>query len=137
MRSIITVGRQFGTGGHEIGEKLADKLGIKCLTASTSTMSTHWGPDVIFSWGSDGKLKQVCDKKTGKLLNGTYLIDGLQGSSDGKDTVKKYSSMSFFMSFKNGYPVTGDVTVTVGNKKIIYRMDPDNGYTLENVVTKY
>ena len=30
MRSIITVGRQFGTGGHEIGQKLADKLGIKC-----------------------------------------------------------------------------------------------------------
>ena len=30
LRSIITVGRQFGTGGHEIGEKLADRLGIKC-----------------------------------------------------------------------------------------------------------
>ncbi len=30
MRSIITIGRQFGTGGHEIGEKLAEKLGIKC-----------------------------------------------------------------------------------------------------------
>ncbi|MBO4903798.1 MAG: cytidylate kinase-like family protein [Lachnospiraceae bacterium] len=30
MKSIITIGRQFGTGGHEIGQKLADKLGIKC-----------------------------------------------------------------------------------------------------------
>ncbi len=30
MRSIITIGRQFGTGGHEIGKKLAEKLGIKC-----------------------------------------------------------------------------------------------------------
>lgn len=30
MRTIITVGRQFGTGGHEIGQKLAEKLGIKC-----------------------------------------------------------------------------------------------------------
>ncbi|MBR4574713.1 MAG: cytidylate kinase-like family protein [Lachnospiraceae bacterium] len=30
MKSIITVGRQFGTGGHEIGQKLAEKLGIKC-----------------------------------------------------------------------------------------------------------
>ena len=29
MRSIITIGRQFGTGGHEIGQKLAEKLGIK------------------------------------------------------------------------------------------------------------
>ena len=26
---IITIGRQFGSGGHDIGEKLAKKLGIK------------------------------------------------------------------------------------------------------------
>ena len=26
---IIAIGRQFGSGGHEIGEKLANKLGIK------------------------------------------------------------------------------------------------------------
>lgn len=30
MRSIITIGRQFGTGGHEIGQKLAAKFGIEC-----------------------------------------------------------------------------------------------------------
>ena len=28
-KTIITVGRQFGSGGHEIGAKLAEKLGIK------------------------------------------------------------------------------------------------------------
>ncbi len=27
-RTIITIGRQFGSGGHEIGKKLADKLSI-------------------------------------------------------------------------------------------------------------
>ena len=26
---IVTIGRQFGSGGHEIGEKLAKKLGVK------------------------------------------------------------------------------------------------------------
>ena len=26
---IITIGRQFGSGGHEIGEKIAKKLGVK------------------------------------------------------------------------------------------------------------
>ena len=26
--TIITIGRQYGSGGHEIGEKLAEKLGI-------------------------------------------------------------------------------------------------------------
>ncbi len=30
MNTIITIGREFGSGGREIGEKLGDKLGIKC-----------------------------------------------------------------------------------------------------------
>ena len=27
--TIITIGRQFGSGGHDIGSKLAEELGIK------------------------------------------------------------------------------------------------------------
>ncbi|WP_130838727.1 cytidylate kinase-like family protein [Lachnoclostridium sp. Marseille-P6806] len=30
MNTIITIGRQFGSGGHEIGEKLAEYYGVKC-----------------------------------------------------------------------------------------------------------
>ena len=30
MTTIITIGRQFGSGGREIGEKLAEHFGIKC-----------------------------------------------------------------------------------------------------------
>ena len=30
MKTIITIGRQAGSGGKEIGEKLAEQLGIKC-----------------------------------------------------------------------------------------------------------
>ncbi|MCD7725946.1 MAG: cytidylate kinase-like family protein [Clostridiales bacterium] len=30
MNTIITIGRQFGSGGREIGQKLADYFGIKC-----------------------------------------------------------------------------------------------------------
>ena len=29
--TIITIGRQFGSGGREIGYMVADKLGINCL----------------------------------------------------------------------------------------------------------
>lgn len=29
-KSIITIGRQYGSGGREIGMKLAERLGIKC-----------------------------------------------------------------------------------------------------------
>ena len=28
-RTVITIGREFGSGRHEIGMKLAEKLGIK------------------------------------------------------------------------------------------------------------
>ena len=28
--TIVTIGREFGSGGKEIGEKLATKLGVKC-----------------------------------------------------------------------------------------------------------
>ncbi|MDD3415755.1 MAG: cytidylate kinase-like family protein [Lachnospiraceae bacterium] len=30
MKTVITIGRQFGSAGREIGEKLAEQLGIKC-----------------------------------------------------------------------------------------------------------
>ncbi|MGN0318798.1 MAG: AAA family ATPase [Lachnospira sp.] len=29
-RTVITIGREFGSGGHEVGVKLAERLGIKC-----------------------------------------------------------------------------------------------------------
>ena len=29
-RYVITIGRQYGSAGREIGFKLAEKLGIKC-----------------------------------------------------------------------------------------------------------
>ncbi len=28
MKTIITIGREFGSGGHEIGFRLAEELGI-------------------------------------------------------------------------------------------------------------
>jgi cytidylate kinase len=28
--TVITIGREFGSGGHDIGMKLAEKLGVKC-----------------------------------------------------------------------------------------------------------
>ena len=30
MNTIVTIGRQFGSGGREIGEKVAEHFGIKC-----------------------------------------------------------------------------------------------------------
>ena len=48
MNTIITIGRQFGSGGHEIGRLLAQTLGIPCydkeliiLAAQKSGMSAE------------------------------------------------------------------------------------------------
>ena len=30
MKRLITIGRQFGSGGSEIGKALSEELGIKC-----------------------------------------------------------------------------------------------------------
>ena len=30
MNTVITIGRQFGSAGREIGEKVAEYFGIKC-----------------------------------------------------------------------------------------------------------
>ena len=32
---VITIGREFGSGGHEVGKRLAKKLGRRALTKNT------------------------------------------------------------------------------------------------------
>lgn len=39
-RTVITIGREFGSGGHEIGSKLAEKLGIKCYDKELLEMAS-------------------------------------------------------------------------------------------------
>ena len=39
-RTVITIGREFGSGGHEIGMKLAERLGIKCYVVQLEA----WDP---------------------------------------------------------------------------------------------
>ena len=36
---VITISREFGSGGREIGEKLADSLGIRCYDKSIITLA--------------------------------------------------------------------------------------------------
>ena len=39
MDTVITIGRQFGSAGHEIGEKLAEYFGIKCYDKELLTIA--------------------------------------------------------------------------------------------------
>lgn len=41
MNKIITIGRQFGSGGHEAGKRLADKLGIPLYDKEILTMTAE------------------------------------------------------------------------------------------------
>lgn len=38
-KTVITIGREFGSGGHEIGMKLARRLGIKCYDKELLTLA--------------------------------------------------------------------------------------------------
>lgn len=40
-RTIITIGRQYGSGGKEIGQKAADKLGIQCYDSRLIQMAAE------------------------------------------------------------------------------------------------
>ena len=43
MNKIITIGRQFGSGGHEAGEKLAEKLGFAFYDKNLITLAAEKG----------------------------------------------------------------------------------------------
>ncbi len=38
-KTVISIGREFGSGGHEIGVKLADRLGVKCYDKELLSMA--------------------------------------------------------------------------------------------------
>lgn len=60
---IITIGREFGSGGLEIGQKLADKLGIKCYDKELINMVAE----------EKGFKKEVLEKMDEK--KGSFLIE--------------------------------------------------------------
>ena len=77
-RTVITIGREFGSGGHEIGMKLAEKLGIKCY---------------------DKELLQVAAKESG-------LCEELFTSQDEKPTNSFLYSLvmdTYSLGYSNSY----------------------------------
>ena len=50
MNTVITIGRQFGSGGREIGEKVAEHYGIKCYDKellSKAAQESGFAPEMI------------------------------------------------------------------------------------------
>ena len=64
---IVTIGRQTGSGGKEIGKKLAEKLGVKCYDKEILAMTAKEG-------GFDEKVVESLDEKpTGSFLYSLYM----------------------------------------------------------------
>ena len=50
MNTIITIGRQFGSGGREIGEKLAKHYGIKYYDKELLTRTAKESGFCVLVW---------------------------------------------------------------------------------------
>lgn len=59
---ILTIGRQFGSGGHEIGERLAKNFGISFYDTSLIDLAADYGNI------DSSRLKQADEKRPGSLL---------------------------------------------------------------------
>ena len=59
---IITIGRQFGSGGHDIGKKLAEKLGIK-----------FYDKELLLEAAKEAGLNPALFKKADEKLPSFYL----------------------------------------------------------------
>ena len=62
MNTIITIARQYGSGGREVGIRLAEKLGIKCYDRDLITMAAEK------SGLSEEALGHVDEKAASSLL---------------------------------------------------------------------
>ncbi|MDD6734978.1 MAG: cytidylate kinase-like family protein [Clostridiales bacterium] len=76
MKKLITVGRQYGSGGGEVGKKLAEALNIPFYDSELVEMAakeSDMHPDVV---------KQADEKATDSLLYSLITGGGLRGVSD-------------------------------------------------------
>ncbi|MBQ7793960.1 MAG: cytidylate kinase-like family protein [Clostridia bacterium] len=72
-KTVITIGRHYGSGGKEIGKKLADKLGVTFYDEELVTMAAEK------SNIDKGVLSNVDEKATGSLLYSLVMSGGLRG----------------------------------------------------------
>lgn len=85
MLPIITIARQYGSGGHEVGERLAEKLNVPLLDKQLIAMAAKKS-------GLSEEVFEKADEKAGNSL--LYSIRGL--------TWKKALVLAFALQHGNG-----------------------------------
>ena len=77
MKKVITIGRQYGSGGHDIGELVAQKLGYTFYDKKLVEIAAK------NSNISDEAIESIDEKATSSLLyslvSGSYSIRGMNG----------------------------------------------------------
>lgn len=77
MKKIITIGRQFGSAGHDIGELVAEKLGYEFYDKKLVELAAQK------SNISDATVEKLDEKATSSLLyslaSGSYSMRGIGG----------------------------------------------------------
>ncbi len=77
MAKVITIGRQFGSAGHDIGKLIADRLGFEFYDKELVEMAAKQ------SNISNETLKEIDEKATSSLLyslaSGSYSLRGISG----------------------------------------------------------
>lgn len=77
MKKIITIGRQFGSAGHDIGELVAQKLGYEFYDKKLVELAAQK------SNISDATVEKIDEKATSSLLyslaSGSYSMRGIGG----------------------------------------------------------
>ncbi|MDO4562508.1 MAG: cytidylate kinase-like family protein [Clostridia bacterium] len=63
--NIIAIGRQYGSGGREIGEALAKKLGVKCYDKELITISAQ----------KSGMCKELFEDMDEKPIKAMYYME--------------------------------------------------------------
>ena len=66
MKKVITIGRQFGSGGHTIGEAVAKQLGIPCYDKE---MLNHIAAETGFSPADIEKASEYASSNSSLLWN--------------------------------------------------------------------
>ena len=91
---VITIGRQFGSGGREIGYKIAEKLGIKCY---------------------DKELLSAAAKESG-------LCEKIFETHDEKPT-RSFLYSLVMDTYSMGYAPSGYVDMPIGHKLFLAQFD--------------
>ena len=89
MQRVITIGRQFGSGGHEVGLRLSKKLGIPFYDKELISLTAQ------NSRFAESYLEKMDEQKPSFLNIGSAgLMSGAGGTSSAQNAMSQFYNLS-------------------------------------------